>query len=382
MNKKLIKKVKVSFIDKFKVQPLIVFAPGRINLIGEHTDYNDGFAFPAAINKGIALAISKSNSNTSNAYALNKEELYEFKIENLKPLEGGGWRNYVLGVVAELQKIGKQIGDFNSIFAGNIPSGAGMSSSAALENSFVFGLNELFDLGLTKNEMILVSQKAEHNFAGVKCGIMDQYASMFGVKKSALLLDCRTVESRAYKINFKDYKLMLINSNVKHDLSESAYNDRREVCEKVSELLNISALRDASKDDLERIKTDITDEDYQKALYVINENIRVKQFSEAIKKDDIDALGDLLYQSHEGLSKKFKVSCKELDFLVNLAKTNPNILGARMMGGGFGGCVIILLKKAEFKTFKKDTAKQFKKRFDKDCSVYSVKLSQGTLLIK
>ena len=382
MNKKLIKEVKVSFIDKFKVQPLIVFAPGRINLIGEHTDYNDGFAFPAAINKGIALAISKSNSNTSNAYALNKEELYEFKIENLKPLEGGGWRNYVLGVVAELQKIGKQIGNFNSIFAGNIPSGAGMSSSAALENSFVFGLNELFDLGLTKNEMILVSQKAEHNFAGVKCGIMDQYASMFGVKKSALLLDCRTVESRAYKINFKDYKLMLINSNVKHDLSESAYNDRREVCEKVSEILNISALRDASKDDLERIKTDITEEDYQKALYVINENIRVKQFSEAIKKDDIDALGDLLYQSHEGLSNKFKVSCKELDFLVNQAKTNPNILGARMMGGGFGGCVIILLKKAEFKTFKKDTAKQFKKRFDKDCSVYSVKLSQGTLLIK
>ena len=382
MNKKLIKKVKNCFLDQFKVQPLIVFSPGRINLIGEHTDYNEGFTFPAAINKGIALAISKSNSNTSNAYALNKEELYEFKIENLKPLEGGGWRNYVLGVVAELQKIGKQIGNFNSIFAGNIPSGAGMSSSAALENSFVFGLNELFDLGLTKNEMILVSQKAEHNFAGVKCGIMDQYASMFGVKKSALLLDCRTVESRAYKINFKDYKLMLINSNVKHDLSESAYNDRREVCEKVSEILNISALRDASKDDLERIKTDITDEDYQKALYVINENIRVKQFSEAIKKDDIDALGDLLYQSHEGLSKKFKVSCKELDFLVNQAKTNPNILGARMMGGGFGGCVIILLKKAEFKTFKKDTAKQFKKRFDKDCSVYSVKLSQGTLLVK
>ena len=382
MNKKLIKEVKGCFLDKFKAQPLIVFSPGRINLIGEHTDYNDGFAFPAAINKGIALAISKSNSKTSNAYALNKEELYEFKIENLKPLEDGGWRNYVLGVVAELQKIGKKIGNFNSLFAGNIPSGAGMSSSAALENSFVFGLNELFDLGLTKNEMILVSQKAEHNFAGVKCGIMDQYASMFGVKKSALLLDCRKVESRTYKINFKDYKLMLINSNVKHDLSESAYNDRREVCENISKLLNISALRDASKDDLERIKTDITDEDYQKALYIINENIRVKQFSEAIKKDDIDALGDLLYQSHEGLSNKFKVSCKELDFLVNQAKTNPNVLGARMMGGGFGGCVIILLKKAEFKTFKKDTAKQFKKRFDKDCSVYSVKLSQGTLLVK
>ena len=211
---------------------------------------------------------------------------------------------------------------------------------------------------------------------------MDQYASMFGVKKSALLLDCRTVESQPYKINFKDYKLMLINSNVKHDLSESAYNDRREVCEKVSKLLNVAALRDASKEDLNRIKTDVTDEDYQKALYVINENNRVKQFSKAIKKDNIDALGDLLYQSHEGLSTKFKVSCKELDFLVDSAKKNPNVLGARMMGGGFGGCAIILLKRDEFKTFKKDTAKKSKKRFEKDCSVYSVKLSQGTLLVK
>ena len=382
MNKKLIKKVKNCFLDQFKVQPLIVFSPGRINLIGEHTDYNDGFAFPAAINKGIALAIGKNNSNTSNAYAFNKEERYDFKIESLTPLEDGGWRNYVLGVVAELQKTGKQIGNFNSIFAGNIPGGAGMSSSAALENSFVFGLNELFDLGLTKNEMILVSQKAEHNFAGVKCGIMDQYASMFGVKKSALLLDCRAVESQPYKINFKDYKLMLINSNVKHDLSKSAYNNRREVCEKVSKLLNVSALRDASKKDLDRIKTAITYPEYQKALYVINENNRVKQFAEAINKDDIEALGDLLYQSHEGLSNKYKVSCKELDFLVDSAKKNPNVLGARMMGGGFGGCTINLVKKEEFKTFKKDTAKKFKERFEKDCSVYRVKLSQGTLLVK
>lgn len=190
MNKKLIKEVKRSFKDQFKGKPLLVFSPGRINLIGEHTDYNDGFAFPAAINKGIALAISKSDSNVSTVCALNKDEVYEFKTENIKPLEDGGWRNYVLGVVAELQKLGNNIDGFNAVFAGNIPGGAGMSSSAALENSFVFGLNQLFDLGLSKNEMILVSQKAEHNFAGVKCGIMDQYASMFGVKKSALLLDC------------------------------------------------------------------------------------------------------------------------------------------------------------------------------------------------
>ncbi|WP_296380915.1 galactokinase [Winogradskyella sp.] len=382
MNKKLIKEVKSSFKEQFKTKPLLVFSPGRINLIGEHTDYNDGFAFPAAINKGIGLAISKSESNKSSVCALNKNEIYDFKTENVKPLEDGGWRNYVLGVVAELQMAGKPVGDFNAVFSGNIPGGAGMSSSAALENSFVYGLNKLFKLGLSKSEMILISQKAEHNYAGVKCGIMDQYASMFGVKKSALLLDCRTVTSQPYKIDFKDYKLMLINSNVKHDLSESAYNDRREVCEKVSELLHIDALRDASKEDLDRIKSEITDEDYQKALYVINENSRVKQFSEAIKKDDIEVLGDLLYQSHEGLSTNYKVSCAELDFLVERAKENPNVLGARMMGGGFGGCTINLVKKDEFKKFKKDTAKKFRKRFEKDCSVYSVKLSRGTRIVK
>jgi galactokinase len=382
MNKKLVKKVKRSFEVQFKTKPLIVFSPGRINLIGEHTDYNDGFSFPAAINKGITLAISKSALNVSRVYAINKEELYEFTTENIKPLLDGGWKNYILGVVAELQNLGKKLGNFNSVFAGNIPGGAGMSSSAALENSFVYGLNDLFELGLTKNEMILVSQKAEHNFARVKCGIMDQYASMFGVKKSALLLDCRTIESKPYKIDFKEYKLMLINTNVKHDLSESAYNDRREVCEKISSLLQISALRDASKEDLDELIGKISDEEYQKALYIIDENNRVKQFSEAINKDDIAALGDLLYQSHEGLSTKYKVSCEELDFLVDCAKECPNVLGARMMGGGFGGCTINLVKKHEFKVFKKDIARKFRNKFKKECSVYSVKLSEGTHLVK
>lgn len=382
MNKKLVKQVKRSFKEQFKTKPLVVFSPGRINLIGEHTDYNDGFAFPAAINKGIALSISKSYTKISTACALNKNEIYNFNTEIIKPLEDGGWRNYMLGVVAQLQLLGKQVGNFNAVFAGNIPGGAGMSSSAALENSFVFGLNELFNLGLTKHEMILVSQKAEHNFAGVKCGIMDQYASMFGLKKSALLLDCRTIESQPYKIDFKDYKWMLINTNVKHDLSESEYNDRREVCERVSSLLHLNALRDASKKDIDRIKSDISDEDYQKALYVINENHRVKQFSEAIKNGDLKALGNLLYQSHEGLSTKYKVSCKELDFLVEKAKENPNVLGSRMMGGGFGGCTINLVKKDEFKTFKKEVSKKFKAAFEYDCSVYSVKLSRGTQIIK
>ena len=298
-NKELIETVSDRFKDRFESEPLIVFSPGRINLIGEHTDYNDGFVFPAAIDKGIALAIQKSEAHQSTVLAFDKDETHVFDLDTIQPLKNGDWKNYVLGVVAELQVLGKNIGNFNAVFSGNIPGGAGMSSSAALENSFVYGLNDLFALGLSKQEMILVSQKAEHNYAGVKCGIMDQYASMFGIEDSALLLDCRTVTSQPYKIDFKDYELMLINSNVKHDLAETAYNDRREVCEKVSKLLGIKALRDASKADLDLIKNDLLEADYQKALYVIEENNRVQQFSEAIEKEDLETLGNLLFQSHD-----------------------------------------------------------------------------------
>ncbi|MGC1632067.1 MAG: galactokinase, partial [Gelidibacter sp.] len=256
------------------------------------------------------------------------------------------------------------------------------SSSAALENSFVFGLNDLFNLGLSKEDMILVSQKAEHNYAGVKCGIMDQYASMFGIENSALLLDCRTITSQSYQIDFKDYELMLINTNVKHDLSETAYNDRREVCEKASKLLDVIALRDASKEDLEVIKSDLSEGDYQKALYVIEENNRVKQFSEAIEKDDLETLGNLLFQSHEGLSKKYEVSCAELDFLVDRAHESSSVIGARMMGGGFGGCTINLVLKTEMEAFKEDVSNRFKEEFGSACTIYNVKLSQGTHIVK
>ena len=378
MNKKLVKEVKKSFKNHFKTKPLIVFSPGRINLIGEHTDYNEGFVFPAAINKGIALAIQKSDAKKSKVYALNKEEMHEFSLDAIQPLENGGWENYILGVVAEIQKKGIVLENFNIVFAGNIPGGAGMSSSAALENSVVFGLNSLFDLGLSKKEMILISQNAEHNYAGVKCGIMDQYASMFGKKQSALLLDCRTVTSKTFKIDFNEYKLLLINTNVKHDLSESAYNDRREVCEKVSRLLKVDALRDATKDDLNKVKSNISEEDYQKCLYIIEENERVQLFSKAIEENNTKALGEYLYKSHEGLSTQYKVSCKELDFLVDNTKDNPNILGARMMGGGFGGCTINLILKSEVKRFKKEISEKFKNEFNKECSIYSVKLSKGT----
>tara|TARA_R110002050_G_scaffold261556_1_gene401694 strand:+ start:222295 stop:223446 length:1152 start_codon:yes stop_codon:yes gene_type:complete len=381
MNTALIKKVKDNFINTFNLDPILVFSPGRINIIGEHTDYNDGFVFPAAVNKGIVAALEKSEDKTSKANAIDLNETIEFSTEAINPLEKESWGNYILGVISEIQKKGIKVENFNITFSGNIPAGSGMSSSAALENAVVFGLNELFNLGLTKTEMIFISQKAEHNYVGVNCGIMDQYASMFGIKNHALLLDCRTIEAKPFEINFKDHELMLINTNVKHSLSDSAYNDRRSVCEKISEMLNIKALRDATEADLDTIKDKVTSEDYQKALFVIQENTRAEIASKAMTDGDLKTLGALIYGSHDGLQNQYKVSCDELDFLVEQAKENQDILGARMMGGGFGGCTINLIAKTAVDQFKTSVTKAYKTKFNKDCSIYSVELSDGTHLI-
>ncbi|MBU2952017.1 galactokinase [Tamlana agarivorans] len=378
MNKTLINDVKKAYIDTFKEAPLLVFSPGRINIIGEHTDYNDGFVFPAAVNKGIAAAIQKSNSNVSTAYALDKNSKIEFQLDRIQPSKEGSWQNYIFGVVAEIQNRNKTLENFNIVFKGDIPGGAGMSSSAALENSVVFGLNELFDLELSKEDMIFISQKAEHNYVGVNCGIMDQYASMFGIKDNALHLDCRSIQAKPYKIDFKDHQLMLINTNVKHSLSDSAYNDRRSACENISELLDIKALRDASEADLERIKDQVTPENFQKALFVIQENKRTKEAAKAIENHDLETLGELIYASHHGLQHQYKVSCEELDFLVDQAKANNHVLGSRMMGGGFGGCTINLVAKSEAKAFSEKASLAYKQEFNKDCSVYFIELSQGT----
>ncbi|PWG06768.1 galactokinase [Polaribacter aquimarinus] len=382
MDKSLMNEVKNKFLEVFKTEPLLIFSPGRINIIGEHTDYNDGFVFPAAVDKGIAAAIQKSNSGKCTAIALDMDSTVNFELDKLKPSKKGNWENYVFGVVAEIQNRNKIVGDFNIIFKGNIPGGAGMSSSAALENSVVFGLNELFELGLTKHEMILISQKAEHNYVGVNCGIMDQYASMFGIKDNALHLDCRSVESRPYKIDFKNHQLMLINTNVKHSLSDSAYNDRRSACESISELLGVKALRDATEADLETVIDKVTPSNYQRALYVIQENARTIKAAKAIEDNDLELLGSLIYQSHAGLSDQYKVSCDELDFLVTQAKKNKHVLGARMMGGGFGGCTINLIAKKEAKAFAETASKAYKNKFDNDCSVYFIELFQGTHLVK
>lgn len=381
MNKSIISNITNKFQETFEGKPLLIFSPGRINLIGEHTDYNDGFAFPAAVDKGIYMAMAHTSSTVSTAIAQDLDDVYQFSLNNSEPLVNGGWKNYIIGVVAEIQKLGIQVPNFNCVFSGDIPNGAGMSSSAALENSVVYALNQLFTLGLSKTQMIYIAQSAEHNFAGVKCGIMDQYASMFGIEDSALLLDCRTIEATPFHIDFQDYQIMLINSNVKHELSESAYNERRAVCEKVSNLLKIKALRDASLHDLQNHKDIIAKEDYPKVSYVVEENKRVNLFAKAIQNNDLETLGKLLYQSHDGLSKSYQVSCEELDFLVAQTEENPKILGARMMGGGFGGCTINLIHNDEVAVFSADIAEKFKNKFQKECSIYQVNLSNGTHLI-
>ena len=378
MNIQLKNKIAKEFAENFKETPILIFSPGRINVIGEHTDYNDGFVFPAAVDKGIIAAISKSSQSKSVAIASDLNETYEFSVEAVEPLKGGNWRNYILGVVGEIQKKGLQVGNFKLVFGGDIPNGSGMSSSAALENSVVFGLNELFELGLTKEEMIFISQKAEHNYVGVNCGIMDQYASMFGMKDHALLLDCRTTVATPFLIDFKDYELLLINTNVKHSLADSAYNNRRAACENAASLLGIKALRDATEADLTKIKDQISEEDYQKVLFVVQENNRAQAASEAMTANDIEKLGELVFGSHNGLQNQYKVSCDELDFLVDLAKESDDVIGARMMGGGFGGCTINIVKKGKSAAFVAKVAPLYKEKFKKECSPYTVNISDGT----
>jgi galactokinase len=382
MNHQLINYIRNEFIKLFKEDPCMVFSPGRINLIGEHTDYNDGFVLPAAIDMGIISALTKSNTNQSSIVALDLHQNFDFSIHKMNQNRTGTWKDYVIGVIIEIKKLGKSIDDFNLVFGGNIPNGAGLSSSAALENSIVFGLNELFNLGLSKLEMILISQNAEHNQVGVQCGIMDQYASMFGQENNLLFLDCRTQMAIPIVLDLHNFEIILVNTNVKHSLAESEYNKRRLVCESIARLLQVDTLRDATEEQLTAKRNDLLSKDFQMALFIIQENNRVTKAVDCIKNKDINSLGSLLYESHIGLQKQYKVSCPELDFLVENAKNHSEAVGARMMGGGFGGCTINIIDKNNVSNFSKFIQNQYKKKFNKNCSIYQVNLSNGTHLIK
>lgn len=381
MNVELVNTVKEVYNTHFKAKSILVFSPGRLNLIGEHTDYNNGFVLPAAIDKGIVLAIGKSDNDYSTIISIDEQEKLTLNLNSLRRIEENTWKNYIIGVVAEIFKRGKEVTNFNCVFSGNIPIGSGLSSSAALENSLAFGCNELFNLGFSKNELINISQKAEHNYVGVNCGIMDQYASMYGKQEHAIFLDCKTLQSELVPVKLKGYEIILINTNVKHALAESGYNNRYAVCQKIIKLLNKPSLREVTIEELSSIKAEISEADYNKGLYILQENDRVVACKNALKLNDIKRVGDLLFQSHNGQSSMYDISCQELDFLVDVAKESDSVIGARMMGGGFGGCTINLVLKNDSEAFKTKISSLYKNRFNRDCSIYNVKFNDGTRVI-
>ena len=353
---------------------------GRINLIGEHTDYNGGFVFPGAVDKGIMAEIMLNGTDKVCAFSVDIDEYVEFGL-NEEDAPTQSWARYIFGVCREIIKRGGRIGGFNTVFAGDVPLGAGMSSSAALESTFAYALNYLFNLGIDKFELARIGQSTEHNYCGVKCGIMDQFASIFGKKGNLIRLDCKTMEYKYFPFNPVGYKLVLLDSVVKHELASSAYNRRRESCERATLAIRknhpeVEFLRDAKREWLNEAKADINDEDYKRAEYVIGEVQRVLDVCDALERGDYETVGQKMYETHYGMSKLYEVSCEELDFLNEIAK-ECGVTGSRVMGGGFGGCTINLVKEEKYDAFIEKAKASFKEKFGHEPKVYDVVISDG-----
>ena len=353
---------------------------GRINLIGEHTDYNGGFVFPGAVDKGIMAEIMLNGTDKVCAFSVDIDEYVEFGL-NEEDAPTQSWARYIFGVCREIIKRGGRIGGFNTVFAGDVPLGAGMSSSAALESTFAYALNYLFNLGIDKFELARIGQSTEHNYCGVKCGIMDQFASIFGKKGNLIRLDCKTMEYKYFPFNPVGYNLVLLESVVKHELASSAYNRRRESCERATLAIRknhpeVEFLRDAKREWLNEAKADINDEDYKRAEYVIGEVQRVLDVCDALERGDYETVGQKMYETHYGMSKLYEVSCEELDFLNEVAK-ECGVTGSRVMGGGFGGCTINLVKDEKYDAFIEKAKASFKEKFGHEPKVYDVVISDG-----
>ncbi len=349
---------------------------GRINLIGEHTDYNGGFVFPGAIDKCIMAEIRINGTDKVRVYSIDLDESAEFGLEE-EDAPSQQWARYVFGVCREIIKRGFVVKGFDAAFAGNIPLGAGLSSSAALESCFAFALNDLFNENkIDKFELAKIGQSTEHNYCGVNCGIMDQFASVFGKKDCLIRLDCRSMQYEYFPFHPEGYRLVLVDSKVKHELVDSPYNKRRESCERVAKTLGVATLRDATMADLDAHRSEVSQEDYKRAHYVIGEKQRVLDVCEALKKDDYETVGKCMYETHEGLSKDYEVSCEELDYLNNIAK-ECGVTGSRIMGGGFGGCTINLVKDELYDHFIKATTKKFSAKYGHEPLIYDVVISDG-----
>ena len=364
-----------------------VYAPGRINLIGEHTDYNNGYVLPTAIDKTIKLHFAANSTPYScNIYSKTYKKSFSFDLRRISRSEVQ-WENYILGVVNEIQKRGKSLEGFDCIIESDLPVGAGISSSAALESGMAFGLDELFVLGLSRQAIAELSRDAEHLYVGTKCGIMDQYASVLSKEGHLMLLDCRSLEATYIPADFKNHKLLLINTMVSHSLASSEYNTRRQECEEAVNLINqrfpeVKSLRDVNLSRLEEFRNSLPEVLYKRAHYVISENDRVLKSVEAIRQEDIDKFGLLMYESHQGLRNYYEVSCVELDFLVDLSTEYNAVKGARMMGGGFGGCTINLIEEDAVEEFIKVASEAYQNQFNIKPEAIVVSPEQGTHLSK
>lgn len=364
------------FQKRFGREGVAFAAPGRINLIGEHTDYNGGFVFPGAVEQSITAVVSPNGSDKVNVYAVDLDQECSFRIDDPQGPESVHFR-YVYGVVRELIAAGVEVRGFDAVYGGDIPLGAGMSSSAALECCFAYALNDLFGGGrLDRMTLARIGQATEHKYVGVMCGIMDQFASMHGRQGSLMRLDCRSGEFEYYPWNPEGYKLVLVNSCVKHELVGSPYNDRRRSCERVAQLAGVETLRDCSWQQLESVKGSLSDEDYRRARYVLGEKDRVLTVCDALQKGDYETVGQQMYLTHKGLAEDYEVSCEEIDFLVGEAR-RLGVTGSRIMGGGFGGCTINLVKESLFDDFVASVRQSFKSRFGIDCQIIPVVIGDG-----
>jgi hypothetical protein len=362
----------------------IYFSPGRINLIGEHTDYNGGFVFPGAVDKGIMAEVRLNGTDTVMAYSIDLKDRVEFKVTDPEGPRAT-WARFIYGMMREFQALGVDVKGFNIAFAGDVPLGAGMSSSAAMESCFGCALNDLFaDNKISKWDIVLAGQATEHKYIGVNCGIMDQFASVFGEEGKLMRLDCRSREFEYFPFHPQGYKLVLLNSKVKHELVGSPYNDRRKSCENVVETLGkhfpekkFETLRDAEMNELEAVKAEVSAEDYQRAHFVLGEKERVLTVCNALEKDDYETVGKMMFATHYGLSKEYEVSCEELDYLVAIAQ-ECGVTGSRIMGGGFGGCTINLVKDDRYDQFIHTATEKFTTKYGHVPEVYPVIISQGS----
>jgi galactokinase len=362
---------------------LIIDSPGRINIIGEHTDYNNGFVLPTAIDKKIKFKFRKNNPGTiCNIYSKNFDTSFSFDLTKVAKSEQQ-WENYILGVIYEIQQLTNKLEGFDCVLDSDIPVGSGISSSAALECGLAFGLNELFNLELSKITIVELSQRAEHNYVGTKCGIMDQFASVMSEKGHVILLDCQSLEYEFVPIQIEPYKIVLLNTNVSHNLASGEYNKRRSQCEQGVEIIKkkyptVQSLRDVSPNQLAEFKDELSEVIYNRCSYVVDEKERVLNTVAALKNNKLNVVGENMYETHHGLQYLYEVSCPELDFLVDFSKNYDEVIGSRMMGGGFGGCTINIVHKDVVSNFTKEAKKAYFEKFNIKLTSFEAMPSEGT----